>query len=408
MAVCFGTAPAVAAFWMAFRFAHLLRRVFGEGALHLAFVPHFESLRKENPEKAARFFYDLCIGLATLLVLIVLVTELILWRCIPYASASSQEVIHLTQLLLPAIIPIVLYSLNISFLNCQLSYFLPSVAPIALNSVWIGAILFLRHHPLPTAMVHLSYLLSLAFVLQWVVTLPRTIHYLQFTKTKRTSFKEFGVILRPFALAVIGVTATQMNSALDAIFARMADPEGPAYLWYAIRLQQLPLALFGMAIASALLPPLTRAIGAKEFEKARTFYSLAKKQAYLWMVPISLTAVLLAPIIIKLVYSYGAFSAEATLQTTRCLQAYSVGLLPMTLIMILAAPFYAKKHYLVPTLIGVGSVLLNIALNTFFVFGLKLGSVSIALATSIASFVNALLLGVFASRSHFLKSSKKL
>lgn len=393
MATAFGTLPAVAAFWMAFRFAHLLRRIFGEGALNAAFIPHFERLRGENPLKGARFFYDLTLGITFFLVLLTLFIEGILGGCLFFLE--SKEVIRLTMILLPGLLFISLYALNSSLLNCERSYFIPSVAPALINLVWIIALPFLWRKPPSQALEKLAMILVFAFALQWVVTLPSVLRYLsQLTKEAWPPFsgREILKIMRPFALALIGVTAAQINSAFDAIFARLADPEGPAYLWYAIRIQQLPLALFGVGLMGALLPPISRALDRNNVEQYHHFVNFALRKAVLLMVPLTVGVLTLGFSGINLVYGHGAFSSEATLQTTLCLFAYGMGLLPMTAVLVLASAFYAQKNYRIPTLISLFTVGLNIGLNALFVFFFQMGAVSIALATTLTAALNAFLL----------------
>ncbi len=391
MAAAFGTAPAVAAFWMAFRFAHLLRRLFGEGALHSAFVPHFEDLKREDPKKAARFFYDLSTGITAILLLIIVLVEMTLGGILFFAQISleNQDVMILTMLLLPAIVFISLYALNISFLNCERSFFLPSIAPSFLNAVWIIAICFLWNTPQRIAMQNLAMILVFAFILQWAVTLPRVLKLLNYSVEERMPILP---IIRPFLLGIIGVTATQINSALDVIFARIADPEGPAFLWYAIRLQQLPLALFGIGMAGALLPPLTRAIQAKDKQKSSKFFNYATSKITQLMLPITVGIFVLGLSAVNLVYGHGKFTLAAIHETTHCLWAYGIGLLPMSLVLVFAATFYARKNYLTPTLVSFSCVVLNIVLNSLFVFFFKMGAISIAVATSIAATANAVVL----------------
>lgn len=409
MAAAFGTSTSVAAFWMAFRFASLLRRLFGEGALNAAFVPHFESIRKKDPHSAAQFYVDLVTGVTSLLLLIVIIVEIILGYFLFYfpLGEGSQEIISLTMLLLPSSLFISLYALNHSFLNCEQSYFLPSLAPSFFNIIWIAALFFLGRQGL-LRMDYLALLIVFAFAIQWMVTLPQSSSFLAHYPPKRgwftkgIDFKSLLAIARPFALGTIGVTATQINSALDAIFARFADPEGPAYLWYAIRLQQLPLALFGVGLASALLPPLSRAMQNKEREQGRFFLHFALKKQLLVMIPLTAALFALSLSAVDLIYGHGKFSAKGVLQTTSCLWAYGGGLFPMTAILLLAAPFYADKNYRLPALLSLLSVGLNVLLNAFFVFGLQMEAMSVALATTITAYVNLLLLLFFLKKEGML------
>lgn len=406
MAAAFGTIPAVAAFWMAFRFAHLLRRLFGEGALNAAFIPHFESLRKEDTQKGARFFYDLSTGITLILLFLIILIEGILGGCLLFKemSTGTRDVMRLTMLMLPALVFISLYALNSSLLNCERSYFLPSVAPAILNLVWILAIALLWRKVPHQALEYLAMIIAFAFALQWAVTLPRVYRYLtaglgkSWWQEKGFSGREILMIMRPFLLGMIGVAATQVNSGLDAIFARVADSEGPAFLWYAIRIQQLPLALFGVGLTGALLPPISRAIENNNKEKYRYFLNFGMKKVLTLMLPITAGILALGFCGINLVYGHGEFTSEATLKTTLCLWAYGVGLFPMTAVLVCAAAFYAQKNYRIPTLFSVITVGLNVGLNTLFVFVFHMGAISIAIATMVTACVNGLLLAAFLHR----------
>lgn len=403
MAAAFGTIPAVAAFWMAFRFAHLLRRLFGEGALNAAFVPHFESLRKEDPQKGARFFFDLLTGITLFLLFLTLLIEAILGGILLFQeiSQANRDVLKLTMLMLPALVFISLYALNSSLLNCERSYFLPSVAPAFLNLIWILALVFLWQKPPVLALQYLAMIIVLAFAFQWLVTMPRVYRYLllnlgkNWWQEKGFSGGEFLLIIRPFLLGMIGVAATQVNSALDAIFARIADPEGPAFLWYAIRIQQLPLALFGVGLTGALLPPISRALENQNKEKYRYFLNFALKKTLTLMLPISAAIFVLGFCSVNLVYGHGEFGTHAIQATTFCLWAYGAGLFPMTAVLVCATAFYAQKNYRIPMLLSLLTVGLNIGLNAFFVFGLHAGAISIALATTLTACINGALLAAF-------------
>lgn len=409
MAAAFGTTPTVAAFWMAFRFAHLTRRLFGEGALHAAFVPHFEALRKEEPKQAARFFFDLSMGITLLLLLLAFAAEGVLGGFFLFSnmSPSSLEVVKLTMLMLPALVFISLYALNTSLLNCERSYFLPSVAPSFLNGVWVVAVFCLWYFGVKEAMEKLAMILVFAFALQWLVTLPPVYRYLrqELKEGKPFAGKEIAALIRPFLLSLIGVAATQINSALDALFARAADPEGPAYLWYAIRIQQLPLALFGLALTGALLPPISRAIQNKDRAQYLFFLNFALRRVAVLMIPLTIGLVIGGFSGVNLIYGHGEFSAQALLKTTSCLFAYALGLVPMTAVLILAAACYAQKEYKEPAFLSLGCVALNIALNALFVFVLHMGAISIAVATSFVAFVNALLLIALLKRKEGLSLS---
>ena len=409
MAVAFGTKPAIAAFWMAFRFAHLLRRLFGEGALNAAFIPHYEMLKSKNKSLSARFFCDLSIGVGLLLLGVTLLAEGVLGGVLLFShiGAESREVIQLTMWMLPSLIFISLYAMNSALLNCEHSFFLPSVAPTILNIIWIFAVLLLWQQPVERAVKYLAMTLVVAFIFQWGVTVPKVFSTVSRTltghsKENKLRYRELLKILRPFALGMVGVAATQLNTAVDALFARAADPQGPAYLWYAIRIQQLPLALLGVGLTGALLPPISRAIQKGELGNYLHFLNFALKRIVLWMLPVMGAIFALGFSGINLVYGHGEFSHQAVLETTLCLWAYGVALLPMTLVLILASSCYAHHNYRIPALISILAVALNVMLNAFFVYRCHLGTISVALSTGLCACVNTLLLGYYLKRNYGL------
>lgn len=405
MAAAFGTTPVVASFWMAFRFAHLLRRLFGEGALNVAFVPHFEELKKKNSIEAAQFFYNLSSQITFFLLIVILLIEAILGA---FSFLFQNEVITLTMIMLPSLLFICLHALNSSLLQCETKFFLSSASPFVLNSIWIVTVFFVRGKVPEKAIQLLSIVIVFGFMFQWLVTQIPAMKYLRGIPKASLNKKQIFAILRPFLLSILGVAATQINSALDSLFAKAADPEGPAVLWYAIRLQQLPLAMLGVALSSALLPAISRAVQNQDIEKYLHFINFAIKKVATFMIPITAAIFALGFVSVNLIYGRGEFGGESIKQTNYCLWAYGIALLPQTLVLILASAFYAIKDYKTPTLLCLLCVILNIALNALFVYEFHMGAISIAFATSIASAVNALLLAYCLNkkRGNFMQGVK--
>lgn len=397
MAAAFGTMPIVASFWMAFRFAHLLRRLFGEGALHVAFVPHFEELKKKDPLLAKQFFYNLTSSMTAVLLATILALETLLGCLLIFANLSTDtsQILSLTMIMLPSLLFICLHALNCSVLQCETKFFLSSASPTILNGIWIVTVLLAWNLESAKAIQILAIVIVFGFAFQWLVTQIPAIKFLSRVQKSQSQKKEIFAILRPFLLSIVGVAATQINSALDTLFAKAADPEGPAILWYAIRLQQLPLAMLGVALSSALLPAISRAIQNQDSAKYLYFINFAIKRVATFMIPITGAIFALGFVSVNLIYGRGEFGADSIKQTTYCLWAYGIALLPQTLVLILAAAFYAIKDYKTPTFLCLFSVIVNVALNALFVYGFDMGAISIAYATSIAAAVNAILLGYF-------------
>lgn len=388
LAISFGTSPEIAAFMVSYRLANLFRRLLGEGNLQAGFVPHFASLQEEG----GHFFRDVAYSMAIILLAVIGMLEGLLWGIRAVVPSDWIDIIDLTMWMVPGLFFICLYGLNSSLLQCRKKYFIPAAAPMAFNFIWIGAVLIYPN------VTFLAIAITLAFAGQWLITAFEGARLLSFKEwlQPRLFSPDFQKLLKPLILGIIGIGAVQFNSALDTIFARIADLRGPTYLWYAIRIQQLPIALFGVALTGALLPPLSRA---QDPAKKRELLHSALTQGSMLMIICTFGILAFGTAGVNLLYGHGAFKAGDVYETAQCLWAYGLGLVPTIWVMILAARFYAEKNYRVPTLASLISVLANALLNALFVFVFHMGAVSIALATSLSALLNA----IFLSRGAFSK-----
>lgn len=408
MAYAFGTHPSIAAFMVSFRFAHLLRRLFGEGALQSSFIPEFESLRQQSSQRAFSFFRDLTLSLAFFLILVVgfccaILSGFLFWGNL---HPDNREIVQLTLFMFPSLLFICLFGLNASLLQCEKKYFISSAAPVAFNGIWIACVLSLKNLPPEKAMPWLSLGIILACFFQWIFTVPSTWKYLKpisissCWNSLRQLSPDLRLIIKPLFLGILGVAASQINNAIDSLFAYFADPEGPAFLWYAIRIQQLPLALFGIAIAGSILPPLSRALKAQQWKEYDQFLMDGLHRTWNFILPLTAALFLMGDIGVNFLYGRGDFDSQSVIQTTRCLWAYGLGLIPSALVLILAPAYYAQSNYTLPAIASLATLVLNLFLNTLFIFGFKWGAMSVALSTSFSAWVNLTILGwsLFRSR----------
>ncbi|WP_075883796.1 murein biosynthesis integral membrane protein MurJ [Candidatus Protochlamydia sp. W-9] len=405
MAYAFGTEASIASFMVAYRLAHLCRRLFGEGSLQSAFIPEFESIRHRDTERAFRFFRDLVISLTLFLVFFVLSLSLGIGAFLTWGNPTNdtKEILSLTLLMLPSLLFICLFGLNASLLQCEKIYFTPAVAPLAFNCAWIAAVWILKSYKIPEAISWLALAVIIACFSQWLVTIPQTLSILKKNLSTplwaelRKSFFPTDVIKlgKPFLLGMVGVMASQINAAIDAIFGRYAELEGPAFLWYAIRIQQLPLALFGIAIAGALLPPLTRALKAQNWALYYQFLNDAVLYTCTIMIPFTAALFVLGYSSVNLIFGHGNFHASSVIGTTKCLWGYGIGLLPSTLILLLAPACYAQNNYRLPAIASILNMILNFSLNYIFIIFFGWGATSVAVATSLSAWVNVFFLGIF-------------
>lgn len=393
MAFFFGTSASIAAFLMALRFATIFRRIFGEGALLNGFIPYFEAERKIDPKRAALFFRDLFFSITLLLIVFIGVGEWILYQWIEFSP-----IIYLVMLIVPGVLFACLFGICSGLLHCEKIFFLTGVAPVAYNAIWLIAVWMFRKEQTEVAAVGLSIAITCAFFFQWLMTVPKAVSFI----ARYLSWKEcfmprlFSLEIRKMfaslSLGVLGVTAVQINTAIDTVFARIASLEGPAYLNYAIHLQQLPLALFGIAISSALLPPLSRAFQANDTRLSQHLLESAIANTFFFIFPCTAAIFSLGRTSVNLLFGRGSFTAISILNTTECLWGYGIGLLPTVLTLIFAPVFYAKKDFRTPTFISLCSIILNFFLNFLFVSVFHLGPASLAYSTSFSALINAILL----------------
>ncbi len=395
MAWCFGSHPAIAAFMVAFRFSNLMRRLFGEGQMGNGFIPHFESLRATSKGKEADFFRDLFYSLSCVLVFLICVIEIGLYFWMKSGvGQDTAQILLLTMLMLPGILFICLFGLGAALLQCEKQFFLSGFSPVAFNLVWIGAVWWLKGEGHESAVISLSLAIVFAYFMQWMMTVPKTLKFFKEARPLKEFFRprlfseEMRRVILPFFMGAIGIGALQVSSALDALFARFASLEGPAYLWYAIRIQQFPLALFGIAIASALLPSFSRAIEAGQWERFRHLLHTMVTRSFTLILPAAFGILILGASGVNLLYGHGDFTQEATKQTLLCLWGYGIGLFPAVMVLFLAPAFYAQKDFKTPMKAALLSVGLGLLLNALMVFVFKWGAFSIALVTSFSGFFN--------------------
>ncbi len=412
MAYAFGTQPAIAAFMLAFRLSHLFRRLFGEGAFQSAFIPEFEALRHRSSQQAFHFFRDLKASLTLFLTLLIMFLSLILGAFLFWGDLSegNHEVVFLTLLMLPGLLFICLYGLNAGLLQCEKNYFVSGVAPVAFNVIWIIAVMALGNMETKSAMPWLAVGVVIACIAQWLLTLPKTYAIVKQNLGGIGKINLFSddliKMIKPLSLGILGVAATQINIAVDSLFARYADPEGPAILWYAIRIEQLPLALFGIALGGAVLPPLSRALKKQDWANYSRFLKYALTATFALMIPLTAAIFILGDTSINLIYGHGDFDSVSALETTKCLWAYGAGLLPAAMVLILAPACYADRNYRSPAVASIITMLLNAGLNAIFILQFGLGAVSVAIATSISSWINLIYLGAVLNKKIPLFSSQ--
>jgi putative peptidoglycan lipid II flippase len=395
MAAILGSGEHVAAFFMAFRFSNIMRRILGEGAMQAAMVPVFEELRHKSEQEAGLFFRATWVAVSlVLLVLIVLVESALGITLFFVEQPQTAEILRLTMFMMPGLLFICWYGIQAALCTCYGTFFVPAAAPAAFNLLWITCLLFSKGAPADETVVLLSGTIVLAYALQWAAVTPATWSMLRqvlgrnWWRAPWGSLAPLKRLVAPLTLGLVGVSATQLNSAMDAVFARIADSSGPAYLWYAVRMEQVPVGMIGVALSSAALPVLARCLQqgrSQEFSDLVRASLIRSGQALLCFSAIFFAC---GFSLIELVFCRGAFCRAAAGETTLCLWAYALGLLPQTWVLLLTPAYYAAQDYRRPSVAALWALGANLLLNIALVYGFGLGAVSIALATGLASLIN--------------------
>lgn len=389
MSFSFGATVELASFMVAYRFANLFRRLLGEGPVQASLIPLLERKKQESALLAYAFYRKTLWSYSVLLGSITLLLGGLFFFLGQVFNEEWALVFHYATWMAPSLGFIGLYAVHGAFLQSEGKYFLFAAAPALFNLVWIGMAL-LASQQSEGRMQWLSFGIVLAFMSQSLFSFFATVLAQPKGKKWHVPFREVVPLFRPMLLSILGASALQMNSLLDAFFAKIADPQGPAFLWYALRVAQLPVSLFGVAISSALLPALSRLVQSPELYQERLRKTLLS--TLYGVVPVFFGLLALASSGLNLLYGRGHFSSQDVGATLGCLFGYAPSLIPSVGILILSTGFYAKTTYSKPMVASLVAVASNMLVNSLLIFYFQLGAMSIALATSISAWINVLLL----------------
>ncbi|HVB47447.1 MAG TPA: murein biosynthesis integral membrane protein MurJ [Burkholderiales bacterium] len=398
LARVFGAGVATDAFLVAFRIPNLLRRLFAEGAFSQAFVPILAEYRNRQSAEDTRTLVD-CVATALFLAVVaaaalgMLAAPLVVYISAP-GFAAQPEKFALTVALLRVTFPYIgfisLVALAAGVLNTWSRFAVPAFTPVLLNVSLIVAAVFAApyFHPPVVALawaVLVGGALQLAFQLPFLARLGMAPRW-------RFNLRHPGVgrILKLMAPALFGVSISQLSMLINTIFASFLVSGSVSWLYYADRMMEFPAGMLGAALGTILLPSLSRyhANGApQEYSKLLDW---GLRVTLLLAVPAAAALAVLAMPLIATLFHYGRFNAEDAWMTRRALMAYSLGLVGMILVKILAPGFYARQNIVTPVKIGILTLAATQAMNLAFIFPLK--HAGLALATGMGACLNATLL----------------
>ncbi len=423
----FGAGAAADAFFVAFRIPNLIRRLFAEGTLTISFIPVFTRLLTEEGPGQARRLSDSAFVLLTLILLAFLAvgeifTPTVVSLIAPGFAPSAAEIeagrlltelsrpftpalltgldkfdltVFLTRITLPYLVFICLVALGMGVLNSAGHFFAPAAAPILLNlSIIVCAVVLTPLFDPPVTSLAVGVFVGgvAQLVLQWPFLVKKGF---AFQPTLRLWHPAMGRVLRLFVPAVLGAAVYQLNVFVSTLLAS-PYPGSVSYLWYADRVVQFPLGVFGVAVGTAVLPSLSRLAAAERMGELRDTLNHALRLTMFITVPAVVGLFVLSGPVVELFFLRGRFTAPDALATSQTVVAYLVGLWAVASVAIVVRVFYALSDGRTPVVIAVAALLLNIGLALLLVDAWR--HVGLALATSLASVLNVALLLVFVRR----------
>jgi len=394
----FGAGMMTDAFFVAFRLPNLLRRLFAEGAFSQAFVPLLAEYRNRRSAGETRALID---RVATVLFLVVLVVAalgvvgapLLVQVSAPGFAADAEKfalTVTLTRITFPYILFMALVALAAGILNTWSRFALPAFTPVLLNLAFIGMALFAAPYFDPPVLA-LAWAVFLGGVLQLALQLPAL---KRIGMLPRFAFApaDAGVrrILKLMAPAVLGVSVAQISLLINTIFASFLVSGSVSWLYYADRLMEFPAGLLGAALGTILLPSLAQAHASDKPQEFSALLDWGLRLTFLLTLPAALALALLAVPLLATLFQHGAFTADDVLKTREALVAYSVGLVGLILVKVLAPGFYARQDIRTPVKIALLTLFVTQTMNLAFIVPLK--HAGLALAIGLASCLNAALL----------------
>lgn len=393
-----GATAAADAFYVAFRIPNFLRRIFGEGALSQAFVPVFAEYRTRAEPAETRLFVDHMMGvLAVTLFLVTLVGVVaapVLVALLAPGFLDDPNKYHLTVTMLRIVFPylffISLVALAAGILNTHGRFGVAAFTPVLLNLSLIGAALWLAPR-LDRPVIGLAWGVFVAGVVQLLFQLP-FLQRIGMLPRPRIRGLHTGVrrVVRLMLPAIFGVSVAQVNLLVNTLLASFLVTGSVSWLYYADRLMEFPLGVFGIALATVILPSLSEKHAGASPEEFSHLLDWGLRWVFIIGIPASAALAVLAGPMLATLFNFGAFGPHDVEMSARALIAFAAGLLGFTLVKVLAPGFYARQDTKTPMRIGVISLCANIALSLLLVY--PLAHAGLALAISIAAAVNAGLL----------------
>ena len=392
-------------FFVAFKLPNLFRRILGEGAMNAAFIPVVSGVRTKSGKKSADAFFSnifsfLLVALLAFVLILEIFMPLIITLIAPGFSDNPEKFNHsinLTRLTFPFVLFICLTSLMGAYLNTLGKFASMAVTPIILNlSLIFTLLIYFKSENLFLISSTLSFVVSIAGIIQviWMYyNIRRNKSKLSINFSFLKTFKSDKEITKFFKLllpAILGNGAYQINLLIDMILASTLPDGSISFLYYADRVNQLPLGVLGIAIGTALLPVLSSQVKKNQKKEAEKSISKAIKFGILFSIPAFFGLLIFSENIISFLFFRGAFEYKDVQATSSALIALCCGLPAFIMIKILVIPFFANEDTKTPIKISLFCMSINLILNLVLIR--EFLHVGLAISTSVSAWINFILL----------------
>jgi putative peptidoglycan lipid II flippase len=403
LAGLFGATPAADAFFVAYRIPNLLRELFAEGSMSAAFIPVFTEYHtlksKEDAwELASAAFTTLLTIVTGITMLGILGAAGIVWLLAPGFHDDPirlEMTTLLTRMMFPYLIFISLAALAMGILNSLRAFAAPAFSPVFFNLFIIGCALFLAP-TLPEPILGVAVGVVAGGAAQFAMQLPglkcRGMLFGFKFQPGHPGVRKIGKLMIP---SLLGLSVTQINITISTILGSFFAG-GPTYLFYGMRLIQFPLGIFGVALATAILPTLSAQAARGALGELRTTLGFGLRMILFIILPAMVGLIVLRTPIVHLFFEHGTFTAHDTAETAFAVLCYAVGLWAFAGVRIIVSAFYSMKDTTTPAISAAIAVTANILLSLLLMS--YLGAAGLALATAFAAMVNGGILVVVLNR----------
>ena len=410
----FGASSNTDAFFVAFKIPNFFRRLFAEGAFIQSFVPilnEYKTTKSYEVKKLIGYIQgNLAIVLLFITFLGIIFSENIINVFAPGFDTTDSRYYLASDMLkitFPYLFFISLTAMYAGIFNTYDKFLLPSITPVLLNVSLISAAVYstsLSHEPI----LALAYGVLFAGLIQYLIQLP-FLYKMDLLVTPKVNFKYQGVnkVLKLMLPAILGTAVVQINLIVDSIVASMLATGSISWLYYSDRLVEFPLGVFGIAIATVILPVLSAKYASKDYTDYKKTLSYSLKTVLVFSLPATFGLIILSDHIIISLFQYGSFMYEDTYMSSLSLIAYAIGLPAFIMMKVLLTGFFSRQDTKTPVKYGLIAVMFNILMNTIVVIYYLANPFDgahafLALATSLSAWIQVILLYSHLTKEKFV------